>query len=649
MTVIPAAPQSARSNLRLALLALAMCAAALLMPSAGRAATASEYLGVNTQPLVKDATIAPTAWGKYFDQLQTGKLNVDRIQVSWQVVESKAPANGVHTYDWNYGGAGSRDSVDYLMTQLAQRGLRAAPLFATVPTWANPSSPYRMSSSAYPGFAAFIAAYAARYGEGGAFWKEHPELPSLPVYDYEIWTEANSTNFWTGSPNANEYAAAMKVISPPLHAAQPSARLLASIGWQNYSAYMDAFFAAGGGTAIDAIGYHPYAPTGPAIMSLVTGMRAKLVSNGAGSMPIFITESGQPVVMSGNGAASAGSGFVTDAARAATHTFTADALARSDCDVEQYLLYAITGSETNKEPIHEGYMGVFRHADGTPYITGSSIQRAATRWYDAITAGQQPPLIHLCDGQTTPDANLLPLGLVLTKTGATCVAGVASYDGNPLEGATIEFRATGRAYGQQTNAYGRNEVCLTNGPKVSTFRVFAQVQNSARSAIYECDLPVSTCSIVQPAPSGAGAPDPTVAPDPSSIPITSAGANNNLGQVVSECTWGVTGATTNFKKRGKRYVKVKARLACLSPGKSVGRKVKFRIVLHPKAVKGVKKKPKDKLLRIVKLKTQRTVTFTLPLSPKKGDRLILLHQAGKTKSDPLPKVKSSFTLKRFKH
>ncbi|MFT4035856.1 MAG: hypothetical protein QM679_09825 [Patulibacter sp.] len=660
-----ARPLVRRLHLLVALvLRLLVVAAAGAGVAAGgaHAASSAEYLGVNTQPLVKDATIAPTEWGRYFDQLQSGNLNVDRVQISWMTVEPVAPVNGVHTYRWNVGGAGSRDSVDYLMTQMAQRGLRAAPLFATVPSWSSSNS-YRMTAASYPDFAAFIAAFAQRYGPGGAFWSEHPELAALPVYDYEIWTEANSTNFWTGSPNPAEYAAAMKVISPALHAAQPAAKLLASIGWQDVVGYVNAFWAAGGGSAIDGIGYHPYAPHGPAIIGLVTRLRTTLTALGVPSMPIYVTESGQPVVMSGTGASSAGSGLVTDAARAATHEFAADVLARSNCGSEQYLIYAITGSETNREPISEGYMGIFRHADGAPYLTGAAAQRAATRWHNLISSGQRPGVIGACDSLTTNDQDLLPLGLVLTKTGDTCVNGVVTYDGNPLEGATLEFRATGRAYGQSTNAFGRNQVCLTSGVTVTSFQVFAQVANMARSSVYECDLPITSCEIVSAAPDAPGTPDVSSYETPSgSTLLEETVAGSSAAATANGCTWTVAGKGTNTRVRGRKYVKVRAKLTCANPGTYAGRKYRFRIAVRRKVTvkttsttkNGTKKtttktKTRDHYLRTVKLRAQRTVTFKVRLNPRTGDRLLLLHRASTSKSDTLPKVQQLFTLKPFKH
>src|SRR5581483_8751183 len=34
--------------------------------------------------------------------------------------------------------------------------------------------------------AAFVTSFAQRYGRGGTFWAQHPELPYLPVESYEI-------------------------------------------------------------------------------------------------------------------------------------------------------------------------------------------------------------------------------------------------------------------------------------------------------------------------------------------------------------------------------------------------------------------------------------------------------------------------------
>jgi hypothetical protein len=658
----PPAPSS--FALALALAAVLLFGATVAAPGA-HAANTAEFYGVNTQSLTKDTTIDPRNWGAYFGQLQAGQMSVSRVQVSWQTAEPSAPVNGVHTYNWDNGGTGSRDSIDYTMYALASKGVRAAPLIATVPSWVNRNA-YRMTSANYPDFAAFIAAFATRYGPGGAFWAEHPELTPLPTKDYEIWTEANSTNFWTGKSDPGEYALAMKTIWPVLHQAQGDAVLLASLGWQNVSSFLDSFWSVGGGAAIDGIGFHPYAPHAPAVIGLVTSLRGKLSALGRGGLPVMITESGQPVVYSGSGAVSAGEGNVTDAARAASMSYAADALARANCNVQQFLSYTITGSETNKEPISEGYMGIFHHSDGSPNITGAAMQRASRRWVAQFSGGSPATdSLALCGG-TTPDAKLLPLGLKLTKAGDTCVYGVTTYDGNPVEGANLEFHGTGRGtYSRPTDAHGFSEVCLTNGPAVSTFDVITTIPNSGRSALYRCGLPVnasaSNCVPVVAAPAAPGSPAPNadtpVAPGTPGATAVCECSSTLTSESLADSpnftggsTTGSTSATTvgcwkasvsatkpAKGKRGVSKIKGKGTLSCLS--QKAGLKIRFVVAIRKKhSLKDVK-------VRTVTLKNLRTVGFTINYKVAKGDQLVLLHAVAKKPKDVAPRIRTATVLK----
>ncbi|MEN0015252.1 MAG: hypothetical protein AAGC46_17915, partial [Solirubrobacteraceae bacterium] len=585
-------------------------------------------------------------WGRYFDQLSAGQMNIARVQISWRSAEPSAPVGGVHIYNWNAGGPGSRDSIDYIMTLLAQRGIRAAPLFAAVPAWVSANG-YRMSSAAYPNFASFVAAFAGRYGPGGAFWAEHPELSSLPTLEYEIWTEANSTNFWTGQPNANEYAFALQQISTALHRAQPGATLLASIGWQNFAAYISDLAAAGGLSAVDGIGFHPYAPHAPAIIGLVTALRTKLNALGRQDMPIEVTESGQPVVTSGAGAASAGDGLVTDAARAATQSFTADALARSNCGVGQFLVYALTGDGSNGE----GLMGVFRHADATPYVTGAALQRSSLRWVAQYNQGNPAAnSLSLCGG-TTPTSSMVAMGLTLKKTGDTCALGTAGYDGNPIEGATLQVSAPNRgSYGQPTNAYGQNTVCLANGTgAASYFEVYATIPNAGRSAIYRCAVPLSatTPCVVQsnaPAPPGSPVPLDATSALPADNPAftsSTAGSSNGVGVTTGSggaCgTWRILTAATT-PKRDKRGVKstttLSATLQCGSLAR--GTKVRFALELQKKG------KKKTTPLQTVYLQNLKKVKVKVHGQFGKGDLLVLLHAVNaKTQGDGVSRIQTT--------
>ena len=54
-------------------------------------------------------------------------------------------------------------------------------------------------------FQDFVRAAVGRYGTGGTFWREHPDLPNIPVTDWQVWNEANSPLFWKPKPDAAAY------------------------------------------------------------------------------------------------------------------------------------------------------------------------------------------------------------------------------------------------------------------------------------------------------------------------------------------------------------------------------------------------------------------------------------------------------------
>lgn len=598
---------------------LLIASTVLLLAGAGgtpaRAATNAEYLGVNLQPLMKDAGIAESRWNAFLTPLATGGLTVNRLDVNWKLAEAAAPVNGVHAYNWN-AFPGTRDSIDYLMYAMASHGLRPSPTFTAPPSWAfGPAT--RLPDEQFQNFTDFVVAYAQRYGVNGAFWAEHPELPKLWPTEYEIWNEANSTNSWSGSPDAPSYARLLKLLYPQLKAAQPGSLVLASIGWPDFASYLDGLWVAGAGSSMDGIGFHPYAPTADAIIELAQKLRDKLGALGRGTMPIQITETGQPVAYSGPTPAHAYDGHVSDAARAATQSFAADALARSDCNVGQFLVYAVTGSETSKEIIGEGFMGVLRYADASPNVTGQALQRAALRWSQAVSSGSAfaNGALMLCSGRPTADAALLPLELSLNRSGNTCVVGTVNYDGNPLEASALVLTtADGRKNTTAPDATGRSEVCIPNGPPVSFFDVHAEVAKAARSATYRCDVPVSRCSVIAagPAAQGAkGAPGPT-------------------------CTVSIATARPKKDRRGSRSrVKVRARLNCAL----VAKKAKAKFIVSTRS----KRTGKERKVRSITLVNGKTVKFSIRTKIRKGDKLALLHKLPTTaklkRTDKLPRLR----------
>jgi hypothetical protein len=94
------------------------------------------------------------------------------------------------------------------------------------PGWAAGSGT-ELAPGHFADYEAFAAAVAARYGVGGSFWAANPQLPYLPIEQFEIWDEANSDNFWIYIPNnawTNADAAAYAQLLIPTSSRDPRGR-----------------------------------------------------------------------------------------------------------------------------------------------------------------------------------------------------------------------------------------------------------------------------------------------------------------------------------------------------------------------------------------------------------------------------------------
>lgn len=624
----------------LALIVLGLTLLAGTVTARTAAAASPEFMGVNLQPLQQNTAITSDRWPSFLQPLADGHLTINRIQADWAIIEPKAPVNGVHTWNWNANGGG-QTSMDWTIAQLASKGLRAVPTLNNSPSWARGGGS-NLPDSSFSAFADFSIAYIQRYGPGGSFWAAHPELPYLPANNYELWNEANSGNFWTGKSDPAAYARFLVAVYPKIKAATAPVTLMSSIGWPDAATYLAAVFANGAGAAMDAVAFHPYSPTARSMMKLVSGLRTTLNGLGRGDLPIWITESGQPANYAGTGQLHAYDGAVNDTSRAATQSLTAEALAHSDCNVNSFLVYAVTGTETEKEILHEGFMGMLGYANAQPNLTGQALQRASTRWSAAASAGTATSAgkLVVCGDGTTAPAALLPLTLSGERgSSGGCVAAQVGFDGNPLEEADFVLTTPdGRVSRNSTNAPGRTESCVPDGPAISYVDVYAEVHNVARSPTLRCDIPVTSCYVVKAA------------------------------QATGGCT--VNFAITNPVKdrKGKRATtKGKARLLCdaykstktvkvkvLLKGKTKSGKPRYvtkklQRVINPRFALSykVKGKKKETRLRYITLLHGKTVTFRLHRTIKKGDLLSVVHVAN-PKKDKLPRIRVSVTMKKPK-
>ena len=75
-------------------------------------------------------------------------------------------------------------------------------------------------------YSRFARAAAARYGSQGSFWSEHPEIPRLPVTDWQLWNEPNLQGFWRPKLSAKSYVGLLRVFSRAMRSGDPDAHVL---------------------------------------------------------------------------------------------------------------------------------------------------------------------------------------------------------------------------------------------------------------------------------------------------------------------------------------------------------------------------------------------------------------------------------------
>jgi polysaccharide biosynthesis protein PslG len=252
-----------------------------------RPALAEDFYGVNAGGLVFG--LPPAERDRHLELRRDAGISTVRIDASWGAAEPVPPVpGGPHVYVWA--------KFDVMAAAMASHGLRWYPMLGYSTAWSGTEAPNMMSPPARPAdFAAFVAAFARRYGRGGTFWAEHPELPQLPVERYELWNEPNYDRFWTTQADAPErYAELYLAARAALHAVDPAATaVVGGIIDFDSTSFIRRMYAHRPDLRgnVDAVGFHPYRQVG-GVMNTIARFRAALVKAGDPDVPIELTEIG---------------------------------------------------------------------------------------------------------------------------------------------------------------------------------------------------------------------------------------------------------------------------------------------------------------------------------------------------------------------
>jgi polysaccharide biosynthesis protein PslG len=260
----------------LALLALPAGAVAARLPQG--------FVGISPQN--------PTDEAEYELMADAGIRSV-RLPLYWDGVEEHSPF--LVARDWS--------GFDQSVELAAEAGLRIFPFVWGTPRWVAPQPQIEPTRSAWAlhEWDSFLRAAVRRYGDNGSFWREHPDLPYLPIRQWEVWNEENIVTFSAHS-NPERFARLLRASGRTIHAADHRAKVILgglfgrplqippNVG---SSDFLDRVYRAGRVKPyFDGVALHPYVAEAKAMKAQIASLRRVMRRNGDGRTPFYLTELG---------------------------------------------------------------------------------------------------------------------------------------------------------------------------------------------------------------------------------------------------------------------------------------------------------------------------------------------------------------------
>lgn len=318
----------------------------------GQPPPATAELGASVNRLFNDRVYSRAEIAAQLAALAQTGATVARSDAFWEASEPSPPVNGVHRYDWTFD--------DEIAGSLAAHGLRWLPIIDYSAPWAQSVAGRDHSPPSSAGdYAAYAAAVARRYGNGGSFWSAHPNVPATPVDTYEIWNEPDNPQFWSPAPDAAAYAALYVGARAAIAAVQPGARVIVG-GLTHPASFLPQLLAADPDLRghVDGVGIHPYGATPGRVLDGVRTARATLDSIGMHTVPLYVTELGWTTSPPG------ALDYLPERLRPSYIQFTLAALGHLDCGLAETILYTWVTPE--RDPANaQDWFGIHPPAGGT--------------------------------------------------------------------------------------------------------------------------------------------------------------------------------------------------------------------------------------------------------------------------------------------
>jgi hypothetical protein len=187
---------------------------------------------------------------------------------------------------------------DQLVASAARHRLRLLPVVLDTPDWAKKFPGRHGSPPEDPGdYAAFVKILVERYGPGGDFWAEHPELRPRPIREWQIWNEPHFDFYWYTPRKedwAAEYVALLREAKRAIRSVDPKAKIVlaafADASWK----VLNAAYKAGVRGKFDVVAVNIFTGRPGFVMAAARLNRHVLRRYHERRKPIWVTETSFP-------------------------------------------------------------------------------------------------------------------------------------------------------------------------------------------------------------------------------------------------------------------------------------------------------------------------------------------------------------------
>jgi hypothetical protein len=255
---------------------------ALALPSAASARPAPDFLGITSE----DAFAGSDAHREktFADQAAAG-VRLVRQPFNWSAIELASGRYELGQYD-------------RFVAAAARHRIRVMPILFDAPDFreraATSGSPPPRS---FRDMVTFAQVLWWRYGPRGTLWRQHPELPMMPVRSWQVWNEPSLRKYWPPKPSASQYGRMLRQVGSILSAVDPSAevvtagipasRLQSAVPFTRYLRGLGRTEA-----PYDTLAVNAYARSVPELMRNLRAARRLLDRSGRRRTKIWITELG---------------------------------------------------------------------------------------------------------------------------------------------------------------------------------------------------------------------------------------------------------------------------------------------------------------------------------------------------------------------